>query len=87
MLLEKHAAVLQAAEHSGQRKVVTALAVLKGAVEWTLIGAGAAYALFAVVEEELAYHFGCTRVVLVGALVRLSLALLVCCLLNRVSRA
>lgn len=71
VLLEKHASVLQVAEHTGRRKVVTALAVLRGAVGWILMGAGTAYALLAVVEEELAYHFGCTRVVLVGALVRL----------------
>lgn len=71
VLLEKHASVLQAAEHTGRHKVVTALAVLRGAVGWILMGAGSLYALLAVVEEELAYHFGCTRVVLVGALVRL----------------
>lgn len=54
------------------------LTAIRGLVLWLLMGAAAAYALMAVVEEELALHFGSSRVLLATAQVILDHASCVC---------
>lgn len=70
VLLDKHASSLESAEDTGRRKVLTVFSVLRGIVMFLTMGAGAVYAILALVEEELAYQFGSARILLVGSLVR-----------------
>lgn len=57
---------MEAAQEAAlRRRGLPPLVVAKGIVLWALMGAAAGYAVIAVVEEELAYHFGISRVALV----------------------
>ena len=67
VLLEKHSALLEAAQETGRERVVTPLQAVKGLVAYLAMAAGALYALCAAVDEELAYHLGTDRVALVAA--------------------
>lgn len=70
MLLEKHSTLLEAVQESTagrQGRSLAALTIAKGIVflRMMIMTAAAAYAVTAVVEEELELHFGSSRVVLV----------------------
>ena len=70
VLLEKHAALLEAAQETGRERVVTPFQAAKGLIFCLAMAVSALYALFAAVDEELAYHLGTDRVALIAAQVR-----------------
>ena len=81
VLLEKHSALLEAAQETGRERVVTPFQSAKGLVVCLAMAASALYAMFAAVDQELAYLLGTDRVALIAAQVRLFLlfSLLFCC--------